>query len=83
MWQGAFRLLWVDPNDADLFAGDLPWVPEEMENGDRDDEGVDLTVIYLVSSFGFSGVAWRMDRVGARRRRSSCEAIAPLALAAT
>ena len=52
---GAFRLLWVDPNDADLFAGDLPWVPEEMENGDRGDEGVDLTVIYLVSSFGFSG----------------------------
>ena len=52
---GAFRLLWVDPRDADLFAGDLPWVPEEMEPGVRESKGVEMTVVYLVSSFGFSG----------------------------
>ena len=52
---GAFRLLWVDPRDADLFAGDLPWVPEKVEPGVRESEGVEMTVVYLVSSFGFSG----------------------------
>ncbi|CAE7377685.1 unnamed protein product, partial [Symbiodinium necroappetens] len=46
---GAFRLLWVDPHDADLFAGDLPWVPEEMEKGEETAEGVDMTVVYLVN----------------------------------
>ncbi|CAE7036810.1 unnamed protein product [Symbiodinium sp. CCMP2592] len=51
---GAFRLLWVDPRDAELFAGDLPWVPEEMEEGDRA-TGEGMTIVYLVSSFGFSG----------------------------
>ncbi|CAE6959396.1 unnamed protein product [Symbiodinium sp. CCMP2592] len=51
---GAFRLLWVDPRDAELFAGDLPWVPEEMEEGDTA-TGEGMTIVYLVSSFGFSG----------------------------
>ena len=27
---GAFRLLWLDPDDVELFAGDIPWEPEEM-----------------------------------------------------
>ena len=51
---GAFRLLWVDPADVELFAGDLPWCPEHME-GEVFAEGEEFTVIYLVSSFGFSG----------------------------
>ena len=51
---GAFRLLWVDPGDVELFAGDLPWVPEEMEEGEPVDH-VAMTIVYLVSSFGFSG----------------------------
>ena len=51
---GAFRLLWVDPRDVALFAGELPWLWMEMEHGE-DVEGEDVTVIYLVSSFGFSG----------------------------
>ena len=51
---GAFRLLWVDPVDVELFAGDLPWCPEFMEDGEAID-GKEFTVIYLVSSFGFSG----------------------------
>ena len=51
---GAFRLLWVDPKDVELFAGDLPWVPEEMEGGE-DMAGEGMTVVYLVSSFGLSG----------------------------
>ena len=51
---GAFRLLWVDPKDVELFAGDLPWEPDEMEPGDRDN-GASMTIVYLVSSFGFSG----------------------------
>ena len=55
---GAFRLLWVDPRDVELFAGDVPWNPECM--GPRGDAGEveggsGLTLIYLVSSFGFSG----------------------------
>lgn len=58
---GAFRLLWLAPKDAHLFAGDLPWKEEMME---QDTEGIyaegnheksEMTVIYLVSSFGFSG----------------------------
>ena len=61
---GAFRLLWVSPSDAHLFAGDLPWRPEMMEKEDGDTDslqyedvspGKEFTVIYLVSSFGFSG----------------------------
>eukprot|EP00435_Cladocopium_sp_Y103_P066065 s1381_g28.t1 len=57
---GAFRLLWVDPADVELFAADLPWVPgRAFENGEQY-EGPrpvkdEITVIYLVSSFGFSG----------------------------
>ena len=57
---GAFRLLWVDPRDVELFGGDLPWQPEFM--GPIDDKVLEalkgkpgLTVLYLVSSFGFSG----------------------------
>ena len=54
---GAFRLLWVDPADVELFAGDLPWVPEKAFPQEVVElaGGRDLVVIYLVSSFGFSG----------------------------
>ena len=54
---GAFRLLWVAPSDVELFAGDLPWNPTAMgeEAEDVVGEGKGLTIIYLVSSFGFSG----------------------------
>lgn len=54
---GAFRLLWVAPSDVELFAGDLPWSPTAMGEDAEDaaGEGKDLTIIYLVSSFGFSG----------------------------
>lgn len=55
---GAFRLLWVDPKDAELFAGDLPWRPEAMEKEDEADieaVGAPMTAIFLVSSFGFNG----------------------------
>ena len=40
---GPFRLLWLDPRDAELFAGDMPWTPEEMEEGDAVD-GTEMTV---------------------------------------
>eukprot|EP00435_Cladocopium_sp_Y103_P076123 s50_g77.t1 len=54
---GAFRLLWVAPEDAELFGGDVPWksegFPDDAEWAGGDVLGV--TVIYLVSSFGFSG----------------------------
>ncbi|CAE7778356.1 unnamed protein product [Symbiodinium sp. CCMP2592] len=59
---GAFRLLWVDPNDADLFAGDLPWVPEEMEGGKQGDDGMEMTVVYLV--LRLFGIPRRVDSVG-------------------
>lgn len=71
---GAFRLLWVAPEDVPLFAGDLPWKEdfmvktpsEDNEGREREDrEGEDMTVLYLVSSFGFLG------RSGAGQRRSS------------
>ena len=54
---GAFRLLWVDPSDVELFAGDLPWKAEAFDDGWRDDPVCrgGVTVLYLVSSFGFSG----------------------------
>ena len=57
---GAFRLLWVDPRDVELFGGDLPWHPETMGPIDNDKleslkPEAGLTVLYLVSSFGFSG----------------------------
>ena len=55
---GAFRLLWIDPQDVELFAGDVPWKPDQMGTGlgkvhDKDPTGV--TFLFLVSSFGFSG----------------------------
>ena len=58
---GAFRLLWVAPEDVPLFAGDLPWREEHMAEDEREeeqegpDQGSEMTVLYLVSSFGFLG----------------------------
>ena len=53
---GAFRLLWVAPEDVELFAGELPWRPQDAFGNDGNPvEGVGIVVIYLVSSFGFSG----------------------------
>lgn len=57
---GAFRLLWVAPDDVPLFAGDLPWqeahmAQAEAEEASMDYVGCDMTVLYLVSSFGFLG----------------------------
>ena len=53
---GAFRLLWVAPEDVELFAGELPWKPTEAFGEQQEGhEGVGIVVIYLVSSFGFSG----------------------------
>lgn len=55
---GAFRLLWVDPRDVELFAGDVPWKPMLMGGGAGKVEEGDphgLTLLFLVSSFGFSG----------------------------
>ena len=63
--EGAFRLLWLDPNDCELFAGELPWSPEEMPppgEETRPSAGPDeappaqgMVAIYLVLSFGFAG----------------------------
>ena len=60
---GAFRLLWVAPQDVELFGGDVPWQPEFMGEDQSNQEGSwprgtfegGMTVLYLVSSFGFSG----------------------------
>ena len=54
---GAFRLLWLDPRDVELFAGDLPWQPQLMGTGGSWEKGdpPGLTMLFLVSSFGFSG----------------------------
>ena len=57
---GAFRLLWVSPEDAELFAGELPWKPSQAFPSQPAAENVqvnfkEVVVIYLVSSFGFSG----------------------------
>ena len=56
---GAFRLLWVSPEDVELFAGELPWKPQqafpEQTEAEKVDVGFREVVIYLVSSFGFSG----------------------------
>ena len=56
---GAFRLLWVKPSDVELFAGDLPWQPDKaFGQGAKPVEKPvqeDVTVLYVVSSFGFSG----------------------------
>ena len=56
---GAFRLLWVAPGDVELFGGDIPWEGDELQEG-LPAEGEEqcsrgITVLYLVSSFGFSG----------------------------
>lgn len=78
---GAFRLLWVSPEDVELFAGDVPWSPSEM--GPRAGEvqgGKEMTIIYLVSSFGFSGSPgewairrWRRGELGIEDRRAGGE----------
>eukprot|EP00435_Cladocopium_sp_Y103_P038135 s583_g10.t1 len=55
---GAFRLLWVDPKDVELFAGEVPWKVEAMGSGEGVKEPGDpmsVTMLFLVSSFGFSG----------------------------
>ena len=61
---GAFRLLWTDPCDVELFAGDLPWQESAMGDQGSQNEWYDsgiwnppegVTVIFLVASFGFSG----------------------------
>ena len=67
--EGAFRLAWLDPADASLFAGEMPWRPDCMAEtdgepsgarlpqsgpADRDPQG-GLLAIYLVLSFGFNG----------------------------
>ena len=57
---GAFRLLWLAPDDVELFAGELPWeVNKAFQQVDESEKTAtpckDLTVLYLVSSFGFSG----------------------------
>lgn len=53
---GAFRLLWVSPEDVELFAGDVPWSPSDMgPSAEETQGGKEMTIIYLVSSFGFSG----------------------------
>ena len=65
--EGAFRLRWVSPEDAELFAGELPWSPpgratpggteradEEPSSGEEEfRQG--CVAIYLVLSFGFAG----------------------------
>jgi len=65
---GAFRLLWLSPEDCELFGGEVPWNPSEMteddllplveEEGDGEEEDVDLAgfvAVFLVLSFGFNG----------------------------
>ena len=55
---GAFRLLWLDPKDVELFAGEVPWKVDAMGSGEEKTEQGDpdsLTMLFLVSSFGFSG----------------------------
>ena len=55
---GAFRLLWVDPRDVELFGGDVGWKPEEMgvdRQCGQEGDPTGMTMLYLVSSFGFSG----------------------------
>jgi hypothetical protein len=66
---GAFRLLWIDPEDAELFGADIPWETRSMNEPDQNEPSSDvieagiqfweleqgLTLIYLVASFGFAG----------------------------
>ena len=60
--EGAFRLVWLAPQDVPLFAGELPWAPEAMAPTDGSEgathageypEGI--VALYLVLSFGFNG----------------------------
>ena len=51
---GAFRLLWVAPEDVELFGGDMEVLKGEEAVGEECCSA-GVTVIYLVSSFGFSG----------------------------
>ena len=62
--KGAFRLLWLDPEDCELFAGEVPWKPEwtgDGEPGDqpgtalREEPAGGVLVVFLVLSFGFCG----------------------------
>ena len=56
---GAFRLLWVDPKDVEIFGGEVPWNPSLMGSCTQEEkkktDPKNLTMLYLVSSFGFSG----------------------------
>eukprot|EP00971_Amphidinium_carterae_P105852 2096399-Amphidinium_carterae.2 len=64
----AFRLIWVDPEDCEVFAADLPWKPSAcaLESQtpepptsstaeERADLGLGVTAIFMVMSFGFTG----------------------------
>eukprot|EP00435_Cladocopium_sp_Y103_P071083 s29_g36.t1 len=56
--QATSKLLWVDPADVSLFAGDLPWQPGKVfgeETAEVEGPKGEVTVIYFISSFGFSG----------------------------
>ena len=56
--RGLYKLLWVDPADVELFAGDLPWKAEAFGEDQWEETSAcqgGVTVLYLVSSFGFSG----------------------------
>ena len=74
---GAFRLLWVAPEDIPLFAGDLPWREEHMAEAERGGgteepvRGCEMTVLYLVSSFGFLGSPGEWTVWGGLRRSST------------
>ena len=56
---GAFRLLWVDPKDVEIFGGEVPWMPCQMGSCQHEQkqptDPKNVTMLYLVSSFGFSG----------------------------
>ena len=34
--EGAFRILWLDPKDCELFAGELPWDPRALPQPEGD-----------------------------------------------
>ena len=40
---GAFRLLWVDPKDVELFGGDIPWAPSAVGGGEGEPAEAGLT----------------------------------------
>eukprot|EP00971_Amphidinium_carterae_P311340 6188068-Amphidinium_carterae.1 len=65
----AFRLIWVDPEDCEVFAADLPWrplacaadtpVPVDPSTSstakEREELWTGVTAIFMVMSFGFTG----------------------------